>query len=126
MITVTMRRRADGLELTAAGHAGMAERGGDIVCAGVSALLFGYVAYVEGDRAVLSAWTPSVCEVFGRGGVGRVSRRMGDGELWVRTRGMRGADRAAWDVTAAGLALIADRHPDRVRLNFTLGKQKGA
>ena len=47
MITVTLTRSGETLRCEFAGHAGYAEKGKDIVCAGVSAL---YYALTEGVR----------------------------------------------------------------------------
>ena len=47
MIEIRVYPKGDGMVLSAEGHAGMAPRGRDIVCAGVSALLYGFAAYLE-------------------------------------------------------------------------------
>ena len=47
MIRIRVTRRDSGLEIFAEGHAGYAPVGQDIVCAGVSALLYGFVAYLR-------------------------------------------------------------------------------
>lgn len=106
MITITAERAGDGLEIVAAGHAGYGTRGQDIVCAGVSALLFGFVAYLE-DRIAPAADTSEAPAIL---------RRTSDGYLWVRTHRMSGADEAAWAVTAAGLSLISHAYPASVSL----------
>ena len=48
MIRVRAYREDGGVGILATGHAGMAPHGRDPVCAGVSALLYGYLAYLEG------------------------------------------------------------------------------
>ncbi len=124
MIRIRVCRHADGLEISAVGHADYAEWGRDIVCAGVSALLFGYLHYLlihlpsavadegddahdhrrrgdSGDRRVPSAQASSPVVVY----------RMDEGTLWVRTRGADGMDGKAWEVTQAGLALIEEAYP---------------
>ena len=94
----------DGLEVEACGHAAYAPRGADVVCAGVSALLYGYLAYLR--------------SVTGEDGEmrGRVAFAEGDGYLRICTRCMKGCDAAAWAVVSAGLRLIADAYPAHVRL----------
>ncbi len=102
---------ADGLEISAVGHAAFAAHGSDIVCAGVSALLFGFVAYLERCLSISAAdGEPAGDQTR------QLERTVEEGCLWVRTRGMQGLDRQAWAVTAAGLAAIACRYPAHVRL----------
>ena len=48
MIRVAVTPLTDGLRLKAQGHAGYGPWGRDIVCSAVSALLYGFVAYLEG------------------------------------------------------------------------------
>lgn len=113
MIDIRVIRRDGGLEITAAGHAEYGLRGRDIVCAGVSALLFGFVAYME--RHAL----PSVEKARGEAEAGDTPtfrRDVRDGYLWLCTHGWGGVDTAAWAVTEAGLSLIAHAHPACVRL----------
>ena len=92
------------MELEAYGHAAYAPRGADVVCAGVSALLFGYLAYlrsVTGEDGETCGW---------------VECAEGDGFLHIRTYRMNGCDCAAWAVVSAGVRLIADAYPAHVRL----------
>ena len=92
------------MELEACGHAAYAPRGADVVCAGVSALLFGYLAYlrsVTGEDGEKGGW---------------VECAEGDGYLRLRTHRMNGCDCAAWAVVSAGVRLIADAYPAHVRL----------
>lgn len=92
------------MELEACGHAAYAPRGADVVCAGVSALLFGYLAYLRS--------TAGGEDKTG----GRVEWAEGDGYLCIRTHRMNGCDYAAWAVVSAGIRLIADAYPAHVRL----------
>ena len=92
------------MELEACGHAAYAPRGADVVCAGVSALLYGYLAYFR-----------SVTGEYGEMH-GRVKCAEGDGHLRICTRRMKGSDHAAWAVVSAGIRLIADAYPAHVRL----------
>ncbi len=129
MIRITARRHSDGLEISAVGHADFAERGRDIVCAGVSALLFGFLSYLKATLSVATAedGAEAYGAVIGSSGDcngractrssprGEMEYRTGDGTLWVRTHGMDSIDTTAWAVTAAGLALIAEQYPDHVR-----------
>ncbi len=100
------------MELEACGHAAYAPRGADVVCAGVSALLFGYLAYLRSQA----------------GGDGNrrgwVEFAEGDGLLQIRTHRMNGCDRAAWAVVSAGVRLIADAYPACVRLTEAWGEDK--
>lgn len=88
------------MELEAVGHAEHGAIGHDIVCAGVSAVLYGLAAYLEGQ----AAGCPT----------GRVDRTESSGRLCLRTRGLAG-DETAFAVAAAGLGLIARAFPEAVR-----------
>lgn len=103
MIEIEALLRDGGMEVLATGHAGFAPVGQDIICAGVSALLFGFVAYVETLSPV------------GGGKAPHVEYRAGDGMLYLRTRGLAGADAVGWTAVAAGLRLIAEAYPGHVR-----------
>ena len=108
MIHIRVLRRADGLELSAVGHAGQALRGQDIVGAGVSALLYGFVAYLE--------TLPPIATAEGVGDQPHLACSEGEGLLRVTTRGLGGADLAGWQVTAAGLRLIHAAYPAYLEL----------
>lgn len=99
MISISMKRWGEGMELEAHGHAEHGAIGHDIVCAGVSALLYGLVAYLE-ER----------CERCPSGHLNRTESR---GRLYLRTSGMDG-DETAFAVTAAGLLLMARAFPESV------------
>ncbi len=130
MIRIRVRRHAAGLEILARGHAGYAERGADIVCAGVSALLYGLVHHLETSHAPSAAvhegWESIRSADIDDSGDRRAATadasapvlklRSGDGYLWVWTQGMDGADALAWAVTRAGLSLIEAGYPAHVEL----------
>ena len=111
MICIRITKREDGLELSAHGHAGYAPRGQDVVCAGVSALLYGFIAYLEGLAPIATA------EAMKGETVGWTVRDE-DGILSVQTRGMRGADLDGLAVIQAGLGLIASSYPTFVMLDI--------
>ena len=108
MIRIRVLRQDDGgMEITAVGHAGQAPLGKDIVCAGVSALLYGFVAYLES--------LPPIATEEGEGSP-HLECAEGDGTLRIRTRGLGGADILGWRVTAAGIRLIESVYPACVAL----------
>lgn len=112
MIWVQVTLGRDGLTLSAVGHAGYAPRGQDVVCAGVSALLYGFVAYLEGLAPIATAGASSE-----GGGSPHLEVSEGDGRLTVKTRGLGGRDTDGFGVTEAGLRLIAACYPALVTLN---------
>ena len=108
MIYIRFLERDGGLEISAVGHAGQAPRGQDIVCAGVSALLYGFIAYLE--------TLPPIATAEEGEGKPHLECSEGDGLLRVRTRGLGGADILGWRVTAAGLRLVEAAYPTCVAL----------
>lgn len=118
MMVIEAKAHPAGLTITSSGHVGYAERGRDIVCAGVSALLFAYLSYVTGCDAYASEPAPCDRPTPGRNGQGWVTYHVGDGYLKIYTRGLLGVDLEAWRVTAAGLLLIAQSYPTYVQLNL--------
>lgn len=111
MIRIRVTRRGDGLELQAVGHAGYAPRGQDVVCAGVSALLYGFVAYLE----ALSSVATAEGHVCGRETLSWEATE-GDGELRVRTRGEASRVLEGFSAVEAGIRLIAGAYPHLVAL----------
>lgn len=109
MIRIRVLRRDGGLEMTAVGHAEQAPRGEDIVCAGVSALLYGFVAYLE--------TLPPIATAEAGGEYPHLECSEGEGLLRIKTRGLGGADTNGWRVTAAGLQLIEAAYPTCVALH---------
>ena len=110
MICIRITECEDGVELSAHGHAGYAPRGQDVVCAGVSALLYGFISYLEG-------LFPIATEKAARDGTPRLEVEDKDDVLRVRTYGMGGADTAGLAVIRAGLGLIASCYPSFVMLD---------
>ncbi len=108
MIYIRVLERDDGLEITAVGHAGQGPRGRDIVCAGVSALLYGFIAYLEA--------LPPIATAEEGGEEPHLECSEGEGLLRVTTRGLGGADTRGWRVTAAGLRLVEAAYPTCVTL----------
>ena len=104
MIEICTFPQANGMVVSAKGHAGMAPCGRDIVCAGVSSLLFGYLAYLESISPSESGDSP------------HLEWREGDGVLQVITRDLGGADLRGWAVVEAGLRLIERSYPECLRL----------
>jgi len=90
----------DRLELTAEGHAGAAEKGRDIVCAGISAIMTCLGQYMLRYELVM-----------------RPALSMQEGESKIRGRplpGWRRRTRAAFRQAADGLAIMAESYPDYV------------
>ena len=116
MICIRMTKREDGVELSAHGHAGYAPRGQDVVCAGVSALLYGFVAYLEGLSPIATAEPPD-------GASPHLEVEEGDGLLTVRTFGMGGKDLDGAAVIQAGLGLIASCYPTFVTLDTRIHRK---
>lgn len=116
MICIRITKREDGLELSAHGHAGYAPRGQDVVCAGVSALLYGFIAYLEG-------LSPIATEEDTKGDMTHLEVRDEDGILTVRTRGMGGADVEGITVIQAGLGLISSCYPTFVTLDTNIHRK---
>ena len=99
MIMIRMKWGEEGIALEAVGHAEHGAIGHDIVCAGVSALLYGLAAYLE-EQA-------EACPT------GHVDRAESPGGLYLRTRGVKN-DEVAFAAIAAGLTLIARAFPRSV------------
>ena len=117
MICIRITEREDGLELSAHGHAGYAPQGQDVVCAGVSALLYGFIAYLEGLPPIATGEAQV-------GDINHLEVSDEDGILTVRTNGMGGADRNGLAVIQEGLGLIASCYPAFVMLD-THAHKKG-
>ena len=132
MIRICAERRADGIEISAIGHADFDVRGRDIVCAAVSALMFGFLHYLRthlpsaaageaGGSPTMDGDSSGGSHAFAEESLRpAVEDRVEEGAVWVQTHGMNGIDEVAWAVTRAGLRLIAERYPDYVHLTDVL------
>ena len=116
MICIRITEGEDGLELFAHGHAGYAPRGQDVVCAGVSALLYGFVASLEGLPPIATAETSGE-------ETPQLEVEEGDGILRVRTCGMGGKDLDGVAVIRAGLGLIASGYPTFVTVDTRIHRK---
>lgn len=88
--------------LDASGHAGYGAIGHDIVCAGISAILYSLAAYLEG--------------VYKRNPTCGFRREERDGMLYLRIDMSEEAE-IAFAVAAAGLELITGAFPQAVSLS---------
>ena len=138
MIIVTRSEQEGASTLLVRGHAGYAAPGRDIVCAGVSALVFAYLSYLDGlaapDRSTVggeneSATATSDGQVpLSQDASGAekpaddtssapcVRRRLGNGMLEVTSRGIP-EEQNAWALVRTGIALLAEAYPNHVRLH---------
>ena len=111
MIRIRVTEGEEGFILSATGHAGYAPRGQDIVCAGVSALLYGLVSFLKGSLSIATAG--GLC---GAGERSSLWVREGDGTLAVEVSSPRPLYREALDVAVAGLEMMAAAYPAYVIL----------
>ena len=104
MTVVRLAETGDGISVDAAGHAGFAETGRDVVCAAITMLLFGSLSYLlERERD--------------GGGRIRVTSEVQAGALRFCTSGFTdGADRVVLGVIRAGLGDLAACYPKHVRV----------
>lgn len=85
--------------LNITGHAGYSQAGNDIVCAGVSAIAFSLIAYVEEHR--------------GEAEYARTEYQSGSFLASVIGNEKMGA---AFEMAASGIALIADKYPENAAI----------
>ncbi len=101
MIRAVYRVKGDTHSLTAIGHAGYAEKGADIVCAGVSALVQALIGWIENNP----------CEVE------CISIDEGAGEVTISCSGGEDVS-AVFYMTAIGLEQISYTYPDHVEIDI--------
>lgn len=103
MITVHYSRKGGQHELSVDGHAGYAEMGDDIVCAGVSALVQALIGWLDDHSdCVAEMWSPAIHP----------------GHFWVRCKGNK-MTTVAFQMAVTGLKQIADAYPCYVELLYT-------
>ncbi len=87
--------------LTVCGHANYSDKGTDIVCAGVSAIVQALIGWIENN--------PEYAEC--------VSIDGGNGEVLIECNGGEDVS-AVFFLTAIGLEQIADTYPDNVQIDI--------
>ena len=103
MIRVYYVRGEGEHELTINGHAGYAEYGKDIVCAGVSAITYALLAWMEHNEEEITQFDELMVE---------------DGQVYIACAG---SDKltTAFQVALMGLIEIARAHPDYVDIEYS-------
>ena len=96
MIRIQVWRREEGMVLLAYGHADYDVAGHDIVCAGVSVLLYGFWSYLETQSRLCAN--------------GRVHAVEWEGSLYLKSKGFEGKDKQAWDVVREGIELLTQTY----------------
>lgn len=106
MIRLRLSRRGGQAELYAEGHANFAAAGSDIVCAGVSALVFalGAAAGELWEKGLLTE-EPTLSFAPGRAEIGFHASKKG-----------RARAAGAFETVRAGLLLIAADYPENLRV----------
>lgn len=95
---ITIRYKCDEAhELKISGHAGYAEKGKDIVCAGVSAITYALLGIIDADY---------------------ISRRIADGNVYIRCENNSERIGTAFDMAIIGYEQIAHTHPDNVSVQI--------
>lgn len=101
MIQVDVWRGDKQLTVYAHGHAAYAEVGKDIVCAGVSSLLYAYSLYLTARGKL-------------RDGYAKIESERG-GEMLIEIHQLEDKDVVAWEVVRGGLELLAREYPLHIK-----------
>lgn len=101
MINATYRAEGDTHSLAVSGHAGYADKGRDIVCAGASALVQALIGWVENNT----------CEIE------CISIDTNQGEVLICCNGSEDVA-AVFYMTAIGLEQISNTYPDYVQIDI--------
>ncbi len=104
MTQVSYARKGKTHRLTLKGHAGGGESGGNIVCAGVSALAFSLLGYLENHREELK----------------ELSNQVEKGEVRVYAEG--DGQEPVFELTLTGLGQIARKYPDLVAIHSLMAE----
>lgn len=99
-----VRYRTDGKahSLVMVGHAGYAQSGQDIVCAGASAIVYALLGWLENNSEDLEY----------------INTNVEPGETWVNCEGGE-KTAVAFEITCIGLEQIAHQYPDYVEVDAT-------
>lgn len=90
-----------GHELTITGHAGYSDHGNDIVCAGVSAIVFTLLGFLDNHPE----------------DIGRIGAKVQSGNVHVRCVGGEKTS-TAFDMAVIGLQQISMKYPENVRVTI--------
>lgn len=102
MIRVYYNRGEGEHELTINGHAGYAEYGKDIVCAGVSAIAFALLGWLENNQEEITQLDELMVE---------------DGQVYIACAGSDNVN-VAFQVALMGFIQIAREHPEYVTISY--------
>lgn len=110
MISIDVTCTARTFDVAAVGHSGAAERGSDIVCAAVSALLYTLAAQIEDyDRKGMIADKSIILD-------------RGEGGIYCETPPKYAYDiRSCYKMIARGLSMLAATYPENVRIAIDWG-----
>ena len=103
MIWVHYARGEGEHELTINGHAGYAEHGKDIVCAGVSAIAFALLGWLENNEEEITQLDELMVD---------------DGEVYIACAGSDNVN-VAFQVALIGLIQISRQYPDHVTIQYS-------
>lgn len=103
MIRVYYARGKGEHELTINGHAGYAEYGRDIVCAGVSAITFALLGWMEHNQEEITQFDELMVE---------------DGSVYISCAGSDKLS-TAFQVALMGYIQIARAHPENVDIEYS-------
>ena len=84
------------------GHADYADKGHDIVCAGISTLSQSYMYYIQDLEA--------------KGKAIMVSLLMSDGNFFMCSRAKSPEAEAAFEMMRTGLQILSDTYPDNLKI----------
>lgn len=101
MTYVNFEQSWDSNTLSVSGHAGFSTEGNDIVCAGVSAVTYALLGWLENNRD---------SGIF-------VSSDVQSGEVLIQAGRTKEAD-TAFEVALIGLLQIAQSYPDHVAVSY--------
>ena len=103
MIRVYYTRGEGKHELNINGHAGYAEYGRDIICAGVSAITFALLGWMEHNEEEITQLDELMVE---------------DGQVFIACAGTNNLN-TAFQVAIMGLIQIARAHPEYVSIEYS-------
>ena len=103
MIRVYYTRGEGTHELNINGHAGYAEYGNDIICAGVSAITFALLGWMEHNEEEITQLDELMVE---------------DGQVYLSCTGSEKLN-TAFQVAIMGLIQISRAHPDYVSIEYS-------